>query len=105
MIKGMYSENRLYHNGKEIPLERSLKVCSHSPTGFNWNYNGSGPAQSSLALLLHFGATDEEALEWHQEFKQEVIAQLPPTNFEMQDSVVLDWLESRRIFHREFGDE
>jgi hypothetical protein len=105
MIRGVYQENKLYHDGAEIPLVRSRKVRDHSPTGFNWNYLGSGPSQAALALLLEFGATDEEALSFYQEFKREVIANLPPTDFEMQDSVVLDWLAARRIFAREFHDE
>jgi len=29
-----------------------------------------------LALLLHFGATESEALSWYQGFKEEVIAPL-----------------------------
>jgi len=28
--------NRLYVDGKPLNLERSLKVRSHSPTGFEW---------------------------------------------------------------------
>ncbi len=32
-------------NGKLLSLNESLKYCSKSPTGFNWGYGGSGPAQ------------------------------------------------------------
>ena len=30
----------------------SLRVRSHSPTGYAWGYQGSGPAQLALAILL-----------------------------------------------------
>lgn len=37
---------------KLVSLQPSLKVRSHSPTGFNAGYGGSGPAQTALALML-----------------------------------------------------
>jgi Family of unknown function (DUF6166) len=37
---------------KRIRLRDSLKLWNHSPSGFNWGYGGSGPAQTALALLL-----------------------------------------------------
>ena len=33
------------------PLDPRLDLCSHSPSGFEWGYGGSGPAQLALALL------------------------------------------------------
>lgn len=60
-------------NGDVLPLQRSLLVRSHSPTGFSWGYCGSGPAQLALAILLeelYYG----QALELYQDFKREVIA-------------------------------
>lgn len=60
-------------NGKILRPERSQKVRNHSPDGFNWGYNGSGPAQLSLAILLEL--TDKEiALNNYQRFKSDVIA-------------------------------
>jgi hypothetical protein len=56
--------------------ERSLKVWDHSPTGFEWGYAGSGPAQTALAILLDLGLSDEEAAHLHQEFKFKVITTL-----------------------------
>lgn len=39
--------------GCRLPLR--LDLWNHSPTGFNWGYGGSGPAQLALALLAwHF---------------------------------------------------
>lgn len=36
-------------DGRALPLR--LGVRNHSPTGFSWGYNGSGPAQLALAIL------------------------------------------------------
>ena len=105
MITGDHHNNKLYHEGIEIPLERSLKVRNHSPTGFNWGYHGSGPSQAAIALLLHFGATNNEALSWYQEFKREIIANLPQEDFTMEDIKVIDWLAAKRLFVKELGDE
>lgn len=105
MIRGDQNTNKLFHNGVEIPLERSLKVRNHSPTGFNWAYHGSGPAQSALGLLLHFGATPEEALAWYQDFKREKIAVIPEGDFTVNDEYVTDWLEARRLFAANFKED
>jgi len=101
MIQGRFDEYMVYVGGQPLDLAGSLKIRNHSPDGFMWGYGGSGPSQLALALLLHFGATAQEALSWYQTFKGEIIAQLPQTDFEMQESVVVDWLEARRIFSQE----
>ena len=38
-------EAKVWLNGKPLSLNESLKYCSKSPSGFNWGYGGSGPAQ------------------------------------------------------------
>lgn len=41
-----------------LPLR--LDLANHSPSGFEWGYMGSGPAQLALALLAdHYGIPDK----------------------------------------------
>jgi len=65
---------------QERELAWRLDLANHSPTGGEWGYAGSGPAQLALALLADaFGgsrAGDQLALAFHQEFKRRVIAVL-----------------------------
>ena len=35
------------------PLGPRLDLFNHSPTGFEWGYFGSGPAQLALAIVAH----------------------------------------------------
>lgn len=49
----------------------------HSPTGFEWGYRGSGPADLALNILLECGASDAEADAWYQAFKEAVVARIP----------------------------
>lgn len=58
---------------------RSLELASHSPSGFEWGYSGSGPAQLALALLLDYTDDEEIALAHYTEFKNEVVSQLKCT--------------------------
>jgi hypothetical protein len=62
-------------NGR--PLNPRLDLYNHSPTGFEWGYCGSGPAQLALALLADHLADDEEALNLYQRFKWSVVVELP----------------------------
>lgn len=52
-------------------------LYNHSPSGFEWGYCGSGPAQLALAILSHHLSDDWEALNLYQRFKWTVIAELP----------------------------
>jgi uncharacterized protein DUF6166 len=53
---------------------KSLKVRAHSPTGFEWGYTGSGPAQLALALLLDFTGDRRTAERYYQDFKCRMVA-------------------------------
>ena len=35
----------------QLSLKKSLQIVDHSPDGFQWGYNGSGPAQLAAAIL------------------------------------------------------
>lgn len=59
------------------PLVPRLDLWNHSPTGFEWGYGGSGPAQLALALLADYFGNDDQALALHQSFKWAVVARLP----------------------------
>ncbi len=73
--------------GQRSDLPVRLDLRNHSPTGFEWGYGGSGPAQLALAMLAdHFGPTGEKrALTIYQEFKQHVIATLPYAGFRLTE--------------------
>ena len=62
-------------NGQALNDRHDLKF--HSPTGFEWGYGGSGPAQLALAILADHLGDDERALDLYQEFKFKVVAALP----------------------------
>lgn len=60
-----------------VPLDPRNDLHNHSPNGFEWGYEGSGPAQLALAILAHWYGDDEKAVRQHQIFKRQVIGKLP----------------------------
>jgi hypothetical protein len=64
-------------DGKQHLLPLRLDLASHSPTGFECGYEGSGPAQLALALLADALKDDALAVQLHQDFKSRVIAGFP----------------------------
>jgi hypothetical protein len=58
-------------------LNPRLDLWNHSPTGFEWGYGGSGPAQLALAILADHCGKDRQAFNLHHRFKWAVIAELP----------------------------
>jgi Family of unknown function (DUF6166) len=98
--KAAVDENKVYHGRREMGnaivtvndqrpghrprlLRERQDLENHSPTGFEWGYGGSGPAQLALALLADYLGNDEQALALHQDFKFEVIAGLPHDSWKL----------------------
>src|ERR671939_537152 len=72
--------------GKEPrPLDPRLDLWNHSPTGFEWGYGGSGPAQLALALAADVLADDGRALDCYQRLKAKVVAGLPRDGWKLTD--------------------
>ena len=72
------------------PLDLRYDLLSASPTGFEWNYRGSGPAQLAMAVLAH-AHNDEFACEHYQRFKREVVANLPEDRWTLRASELDAW--------------
>lgn len=69
-------------------------VVRHSPTGPEWGYGGSGPADCARSVLL--ALTDPATADAHyQDFKADVIAALPEHGAVIQRTAVLAWLAGR----------
>jgi hypothetical protein len=61
-------------DGKPLPPRFDLRTLSKA--GFEWTYEGAGPAQLALALLADHLGDDGEALRRYERFMREVVAQL-----------------------------
>lgn len=79
-IIGIHEIGEVGINDEYLDARYSQKICNHSPTGFNWGYGGSGPAQLALAILMKYLPV-EEAYEYYQDFKFLFVANLPQTDF------------------------
>ena len=77
---------------ERLPLEPSLKLRDHSPTGFSWSGTGSGCAQLALALLLDATLDPVKACAFYYEFKVTMVS-----GFEKEWMIfrtnILNWLE------------
>jgi len=70
-----------------MPLAPRLDLANHSPTGFEWGYPGSGPAQLALAILADC-VGDELALRHYQDFKRLIVSGLPPAQWMLTEADV-----------------
>ena len=61
-------------DGKPLPSRHDLRVLSKA--GFEWTYEGAGPAQLALALLADHLGDDQAALRQYERFMREVVANL-----------------------------
>lgn len=80
-------------------LDPQLQVRRHSPSGLEWGYLGSGPAQLSLAILIdHLGNIDE-AQDLYQDFKNAVVVNLNHDEWTLSQEEITDALETIRAEH------
>ena len=61
-------------DGRPLPPRLDLKALSKA--GFEWTYEGAGPAQLALALLADHCGDDRQALQHYERFMREVVANL-----------------------------
>jgi len=61
-------------DGRPLPPRHDLKLLSRA--GFEWTYEGAGPAQLALALLADHLGDDRAALAGYLRFMREVVAHL-----------------------------
>lgn len=85
-LKGNQTTGQVWLNERPLLPEKSQKIINHSPDGFAWGYGGSGPSQLALAVLLEV-LPEDDAKARYQQFKWDVIAKLPRTNFETEVEV------------------
>lgn len=78
-IHAVWSTNAVFVDDKPLDLEGSQRVIRYCHA-FHWGYNGSGPAQLALALLLRYIGEDL-AFRYHQKLMTNLIAKLPDNSF------------------------
>jgi hypothetical protein len=61
-------------DGRPLPPRYDLRRLSS--TGFEWTYQGAGPAQLALALLADHLGDDNSALTRYDAFMKRVVAEL-----------------------------
>lgn len=76
----------------------SLAVMNHSQDGFSWSYNGSGPAQLALAILLNETGSKQIALNLYHDFKSFLLANIPRNvnGFRIRSDDVRQYVELRQ---------
>jgi len=81
-------------DGFETPLVHRVL---HSPTGFQWGYGGSGPADTARSILWDYlGHEPDSSL--YQAFKFDVVAKFPQGgDWTMSGDDVKTWLEEHNV--------
>lgn len=75
---------------------------NHSPDGFEWGYNGSGPSQLALAILANeYG--DDIALEYYRDFREEFVARIVTDKWTINSETLDDIMSG--IADKEMGSE
>lgn len=87
-------------------LDPRHDLFNHSPTGFEWGYGGSGPAQLALAILADYTGDGELAVRMHQAFKRELVETIDGDEWRLTADEVAGWLMKKGyIVGVDYGEE
>ena len=90
IIKGC--EVYVTYEGKLHRLNPRLDIWNKSPTGFEWGYGGSGPAQLAIALLAD-AYDDKIATQYFQNFKRDVVSTFSKDRWELTEDEIKETVE------------
>ena len=80
-------------------------VVRHSPTGLQWGYGGSGPADLALSILYDFCTDRNSAEMFHQQFKWDFVSGWED-EWSIEGETINSWLKEQwRKKHEEHGAE
>lgn len=86
----VWIESAEYEGGwRDLPLR--LDIFNHSPSGFEWGYLGSGPAQLALAILCDYLGEPQLALGFYQEFKEDTVARWKDGEWTLTERDLAAW--------------
>ena len=69
----------------------SADIFNHSPSGFEWGYLGSGPAQLALAILCDYLAEPQVAVRFYQGFEEETVARWKDDKWTLTEHEIAEW--------------
>jgi len=78
-------------DGRVLKMLRHQKL--HSPTGIEWGYGGSGPADLALSLLMDALNDRRRAKALHQAFKWDIVAGLPHEEWTLTMDEIQQWAQ------------
>jgi len=96
IFKGIRTKNGAFVTYDDTPLDLRLDLKNHSPMGFEWGYNGSGPRQLALAMIAKL-TYDKNALEHYKEFAKVFIEPLNKDEWSFDTSLLKKWIYERSL--------
>ena len=76
-------------DGRRLDWERSLHVAAHSPSGVEWSFAGSGPAQLALAILLEVSGDETTAVDHLPRLPHRPGPRVPHSHLPVDDAIGL----------------
>ena len=86
----------LTRNPEPVAHGLDAHIVRHSPTGIEWGYEGSGPADLALSILTQFSGK-EFADRHYQQFKRDCIAGIPYDGGTISAENINEWIANAEI--------
>lgn len=87
---------RLWRNEQGIACANVPHVLiEHSPTGYEWGYGGSGPADLALNILLAVTGSRRLASRHHQAFKADFLVQMEKDGGSISRNRIIGFVRTR----------
>jgi len=98
LFKGLRTKNGALVTYRDTPLDLRLDLKEHSPMGFEWGYNGSGPKQLALAILAEVN-DDKFALFAYENFCTKFIESITKDEWSLDYDEIRKWTTNFGFIH------
>lgn len=89
---------RVWFEADDGPARDVEQAAIGNPQGLSWGYDGTGPANTALSILLDITKDRSIAETWHFEFRSDVVAGLQVDQpFRLERGAVEVWLATRGV--------
>ena len=94
MIKGYVNTGNVYVGDYRLDITESFEVLPEA-WDFSWGYEGAGPQQLAMALLLVYVPKLQVGV-YYNDFLSEIVAKIPNNkNFSIPEGAIKQWLRKK----------
>jgi hypothetical protein len=94
ILSGDWKNKKVFINGREIPLERSMKYFENKKDQFSYGHFGNGNKQLAFAIIYELTDDSDNSMVLYKDFCKHFISGLPFEDFSIEFDLE-EWIQKQ----------